>query len=150
MTSRHAPDTLPPPRRRLRQAACAAEGIDPDVMFPPRSNAALVAEARAVCASCPVRPACLAWALDHPRDAAYGVWGGLTEAERAAVLRRRQPRDPDHPRPPRTGGRPRAACGTPAAYDRHVRHHERIDDACREAKRRHDAAYRARTTAGAS
>ncbi len=43
--------------------------------------------AKAVCASCPVRTECLADALDNRVE--FGVWGGMTERERRALLRRR-------------------------------------------------------------
>ena len=46
------------------------------------------AEAKAICAGCPVRDACLAYALDTGE--AYGVWGGLSEDERRALLRQRR------------------------------------------------------------
>lgn len=36
---------------------------------------------------CPVRAECLAEALDNRID--FGVWGGMTERERRALLRRR-------------------------------------------------------------
>ncbi|MFJ9519842.1 WhiB family transcriptional regulator [Kitasatospora sp. NPDC101801] len=42
--------------------------------------------AKRVCVRCPVRSACLAHALQVREP--YGVWGGLTEDERAALLRR--------------------------------------------------------------
>jgi len=51
---------------------------DPDV----------IAEAKAICADCPVRPECLEVAFATP--ALVGVWGGLTEEERASL--RNQPR----------------------------------------------------------
>ncbi|MGM7677651.1 hypothetical protein [Microbacterium sp. A94] len=35
--------------------------------------------------------------------------------------------------------RPKAPCGTYPAYRRHLRAKERVDDACREAQRNHDA-----------
>ncbi len=38
------------------------------------------------CRSCPVRMDCLAEALDNEIE--WGVWGGLTERERRALLRR--------------------------------------------------------------
>ena len=44
-------------------------------------------KAKAVCATCPVRAECLAEALDNKIE--WGVWGGLTERERRALLRRR-------------------------------------------------------------
>ena len=43
--------------------------------------------ARAVCQGCDVRLKCLADALDHRVE--FGVWGGMTERERRALLRRR-------------------------------------------------------------
>jgi WhiB family redox-sensing transcriptional regulator len=42
--------------------------------------------AREVCVSCPVRIDCLIDALDH--RILFGVWGGMTERERRALLRR--------------------------------------------------------------
>ncbi|HWH28042.1 MAG TPA: WhiB family transcriptional regulator [Mycobacteriales bacterium] len=43
--------------------------------------------AKAVCMGCPVRTECLADALDNRVE--FGVWGGMTERERRALLRRR-------------------------------------------------------------
>lgn len=43
--------------------------------------------AKLMCNSCPVRAACLAEALDNRIE--WGVWGGMTERERRALLRRR-------------------------------------------------------------
>ncbi|MDO8106427.1 WhiB family transcriptional regulator [Isoptericola sp. b441] len=42
--------------------------------------------AREVCLRCPVRFECLVDALDH--RVAFGVWGGMTERERRALMRR--------------------------------------------------------------
>ena len=44
-------------------------------------------EARQFCRTCPVRTECLAHALDHGIE--FGVWGGMTERERRALLRQR-------------------------------------------------------------
>lgn len=44
-------------------------------------------EAREFCGTCPVRTECLAHALDHQVDG--GVWGGMTERQRRAVLKQR-------------------------------------------------------------
>lgn len=44
---------------------------------------------------------------------------------------------------PRKTGRPRAECGTAAAYDRHVRHREPADEACKRAHAARSARYRA-------
>jgi WhiB family redox-sensing transcriptional regulator len=63
-------------------AAC--RGADPDSLF---VQGAAQNRAKAVCLGCPVRTECLADALDHRIE--FGVWGGLTERERRALLRRR-------------------------------------------------------------
>ena len=44
-------------------------------------------KAKSVCAMCPVRAECLAEALDNRIE--WGVWGGMTERERRAMLRKR-------------------------------------------------------------
>jgi WhiB family redox-sensing transcriptional regulator len=44
-------------------------------------------KAKVVCGACPVRAECLAEALDNQIE--WGVWGGLTERERRALLRKR-------------------------------------------------------------
>ncbi len=44
-------------------------------------------QAKSVCNTCPVRSVCLEHALDH--DERHGVWGGLTESERATLIARR-------------------------------------------------------------
>ena len=65
-------------------AAC--RDLDTAIFFPETEEAA--AAAKAVCASCPVREACLEFALITRQD--DGVWGGLTETERRRLRRRRQ------------------------------------------------------------
>ena len=47
-------------------------------------------KAKAICAQCPVRAACLDYALTRPEK--YGTWGGLNEDERASERRRRMRR----------------------------------------------------------
>jgi WhiB family transcriptional regulator, redox-sensing transcriptional regulator len=44
-------------------------------------------QVRGFCKNCPVRTECLAHALDEKVE--FGVWGGMTERERRAVLRSR-------------------------------------------------------------
>jgi WhiB family transcriptional regulator, redox-sensing transcriptional regulator len=74
---------------RLR-AACRKvdSGIffSPDGERPPERDAR-EARAKAICARCPVIGPCAAYAIQH--DERYGVWGGLSERERAALRRRR-------------------------------------------------------------
>jgi WhiB family transcriptional regulator, redox-sensing transcriptional regulator len=60
----------------------------PDDFFPVGHGPAAqrqVARAKQVCAECPVRRPCLAWALDH--DVREGVFGGLDEDERRVLAR---------------------------------------------------------------
>lgn len=63
-------------------AACRT--ADPDDLF---VEGAAQNRAKAVCAGCPVVTECLAHALDGRIE--HGVWGGMTERERRALLRRR-------------------------------------------------------------
>ncbi len=72
-----------------RHAACRGE--DPELFFPVGSaGPALeqIAAAKALCAKCPVRPACLRFALETGQG--YGIWGRLTEAERRNLRRRKR------------------------------------------------------------
>ena len=64
------------------RAACRA--TDPDALF---VQGAAQNRAKTVCMGCPVRTECLADALDNRIE--FGVWGGMTERERRALLRRR-------------------------------------------------------------
>jgi WhiB family redox-sensing transcriptional regulator len=60
-------------------AACQDE--DPELFFPEPGQRATVA--KRICASCPVRPQCLQFALSvGSRDDDYGVFGGTSEWER--------------------------------------------------------------------
>lgn len=58
---------------------------DPELWFADSSRR-VKARAASICASCPVRRQCLAWALVF--DEEYGVWGGLDAAERRRLKRR--------------------------------------------------------------
>ena len=71
------------------RARCA--DIDPEIFFPPHDDPAT--EARQICARCPVRDECLAYALDA--DERYGIWGGLDPDERRNLRRRLRSRKPD-------------------------------------------------------
>lgn len=63
------------------RAACR-DG-DPDALFVQGAEQNI---AKRVCRGCPVRYECLADALDNRIE--FGVWGGMTERERRALLRR--------------------------------------------------------------
>ena len=69
---------------RTRAACCGTPG--PDLFFPLDTTggpaARQVAAAKAVCARCPVLAECRSWAINHE---AYGIWGGLTEHQRARL-----------------------------------------------------------------
>ncbi|WP_042370529.1 WhiB family transcriptional regulator [Streptacidiphilus neutrinimicus] len=72
------------------RAACQHE--DPELFFPiGETGLALlqIEDAKAVCRRCPVMDSCLQWALTARQ--ADGVWGGMSESERAAMLRRARP-----------------------------------------------------------
>lgn len=63
-------------------AACRS--TDPDVLF---VQGAAQNKAKSLCGGCSVKTECLADALDNRLE--FGVWGGMTERERRALLRRR-------------------------------------------------------------
>lgn len=79
------------------KASCLGE--DPDLFFPVGTTGPAAEQAdwaKAICADCPVRDACLAWAVAHGE---LGIWGGTDEEARARIRRRGH-------RPP--------SCNTPA------------------------------------
>lgn len=57
----------------------ACSGTDPEYFFP-ESGQWDVVIARRICAGCPVRVECLAWALKNREM--YGIWGGTTYKQR--------------------------------------------------------------------
>lgn len=68
------------------RAACRDQ--EPELFFPAGATAVTAAAAeaaKAVCLVCPVREACLTYALETKQEA--GIWGGLTEDERRRVRR---------------------------------------------------------------
>lgn len=56
---------------------------DPDLWF--SVGAREHKAAKLICRTCPVKDACLAYAMDAPVD--HGIWGGLTERERRRYRR---------------------------------------------------------------
>ncbi len=63
--------------------SAACRDGDPDALFVQGAEQNV---AKRVCRTCPVRYECLADALDNRIE--FGVWGGMTERERRALLRR--------------------------------------------------------------
>lgn len=66
----------------VSRAVC--RGVDPELLF---VRGAAQRAATVICRHCPVQVECLADALDN--RVPFGVWGGLTERERRALLRAR-------------------------------------------------------------
>lgn len=60
-------------------AAC--RGMDAETFFPASDGDDSLA--KEICASCPVRSACLGFAIEHGER--FGIWGGLGEKERARL-----------------------------------------------------------------
>lgn len=72
---------LPLPPAWVTDAVCAQ--VDPELFFPELGQNCQ--DAKRLCASCPVQPECLAYALANRE--LYGIWGGTSTKERV-VLRR--------------------------------------------------------------
>jgi WhiB family redox-sensing transcriptional regulator len=66
-------------RAWVSRALC--RGKDPDELF---VRGAAQRKAAAICRHCPVMQECAAEALDNKVE--YGVWGGMTERQRRALL----------------------------------------------------------------
>ena len=64
----------------------ACKGLEPSIFYPDDDDEAL--DAKAVCADCGVRIACLEFALQVREK--QGVWGGATERERRRIIRQRR------------------------------------------------------------
>jgi WhiB family transcriptional regulator, redox-sensing transcriptional regulator len=74
---------LTPPE--LPGARCAQRDQDPELWFPANGDRATAERAKAICRICPVRSACLEWAL--AANERTGIWGGTTPNERRAQRR---------------------------------------------------------------
>jgi WhiB family redox-sensing transcriptional regulator len=72
-------------------APCQTKGIDPEIFFPDPTEYDKIREAKAICNQCDVvtKNKCLTFALEN--GVQYGIFGGLTDHERA-LLRRRENR----------------------------------------------------------
>jgi WhiB family transcriptional regulator, redox-sensing transcriptional regulator len=70
------------------QSKAACQGLDPSIFYPFSDEDVDAEPAKAVCAVCPVREACLEHALGFREK--EGVWGGATERERRRIIRQRR------------------------------------------------------------
>jgi WhiB family redox-sensing transcriptional regulator len=59
--------------------------VDPELFYPEKGGTA--EPAKSICRSCDVRPECLEYALSLGE--AFGVWGGMSEKDRRAEMKRR-------------------------------------------------------------
>ncbi len=78
-------DLLFEPTEGWRESA-ACSGADLEVFFPDEGDEATTAAAKEICEACPVREACLQYAL--ATNQTEGVWGGLDMSERRRLRRR--------------------------------------------------------------
>lgn len=90
----------------------ACNGMDPELWFPHSGEAVKIREAKGICADCPVWTECRQDGIDGGIYRA-GIWGGLTETDRARLRRPAKPKpepgpaDPDFARALYAAGRKR-------------------------------------------
>lgn len=85
-----------PARAWVKEALCASDAYADEretLWFAPKTDKANTRRARQICWSCSALQACAQWAIDNREP--IGLWGGVTEAERRQILRRRGIRLPD-------------------------------------------------------
>jgi WhiB family redox-sensing transcriptional regulator len=76
------------------QYRAACRGEDAEMFFAPNyferkeEKEAREAQAKNICARCPVREECLEYALRNREP--HGIWGGLNESERKSLIRSRE------------------------------------------------------------
>lgn len=75
-------DNIGRPPAELSRAVCA--GVDTEIFFD--GDPAAVETAKSLCSVCPARTACLEQAMRNGER--YGIFGGLTPAERTALRRK--------------------------------------------------------------
>ncbi|PKV84250.1 WhiB family transcriptional regulator [Streptomyces sp. TLI_146] len=72
----------------------ACHGMDParadKLFFHTVRDRRSIAEAKRMCATCPVKKDCFNYAIDH--QVIFGIWGGLTDKERQQWLKKRSER----------------------------------------------------------
>ena len=113
------------------QAMC--DGLDADEIeakfFPhPNDHGE---EAKAICRMCPVAAECLTYALDTKQE--FGVWGAMTERERAKLRGLKVKPDPTDSH----------RCGSYSGYTRHRKLGEALCTPCKQAARAYEQKLRA-------
>lgn len=71
----------------MDEAACLGSGADFFPVMGTKKETPAMRKAKAVCATCPVKSECLAYALDAQQW--DGIWGGMTPTERRELSRAR-------------------------------------------------------------
>jgi hypothetical protein len=114
-------------------ASCAQPAYDGRELWFAPIDSPDAAEAKQVCAGCPVRHACLTAAMAEEgaahRSDRYGIRAGLTGPDRRRLYEKLRERGQMQAR--ERGGL--APCGTRAAYRRHLRREETPCESCRRA-----------------
>jgi len=85
VTNKHS-SLKTPVSRTIENAPC--QSTDPEIFFPDPMDTEKINNAKSVCASCnpTTKGKCLSFALSN--SIRYGIWGGLTEAERESIKRK--------------------------------------------------------------
>ena len=91
-----------------RLARCKGAARD---LFFPGDDEMPSPRALAMCLRCPIKEACLEWAITHHE---FGIWGGLTDAQRDAI----------------TGNHHRARCPDCGSYEVVEQAHSEVCLAC--------------------
>jgi len=111
--------------REQWRTLAACKGADTRIFFPERGGD--YATAKAICAECPVRQACLEDALETGE--LHGIRGGRSERERRRMRGERR--------------RKVTQCGTTSGYKAHNRRGEPPCSQCRQANAQYHARWKA-------
>jgi hypothetical protein len=106
----------------------------------PENDEREIANAKAICARCPVTRECF-WDAARTGDNQHGIRAGLRANERRAVLAELQERQAASPAPVKKKREP-ARCGSRSGYQKHVREKTQICAPCRQANTDADARLR--------
>lgn len=71
------------PGEWVHEALCAQ--VDPDLFFPEQGCASHGVKAKKICAQCPVKAECQAYAVENKE--LYGIWGGDGEKQRRPLIK---------------------------------------------------------------